>query len=313
MSICRLLITSRYLVFTASVLSTIALAAAIVAWPSMWPYLVPLIAVTSVLVLIGTRDVTQTRHSILRNYPILGHVRFLLEEIRPELRQYLFEGEKDGMPFSRDTRAIVYQRAKRQLDKRPFGTQHDVYSETFEWVNHSIAARQPSREPFRITIGGAETQRRYSASLLNISAMSFGALSANAIRALNKGAKIGGFAHDTGEGGFSHYHREHGGDIIWEIGSGYFGCRNKDGTFNAEVFAEVAAHEQIKMVELKISQGAKPGHGGVLPAAKVSREIADIRGVERGQDCLSPPSHSAFSTPIELMLFIDKMRQAFGR
>ena len=232
----------------------------------------------------------QKSHAVLRNYPISAHIRFLLEEIRPEMRQYFFESEKDGMPFSRDTRAVIYQRAKMVLDKRPFGTQEDVYREGYEWMHHSVAPKPHADEKFRLTIGGPDCTKPYSASVFNISAMSFGALSPNAVRALNAGAKKGGFAHDTGEGGVSPYHRENGGDLIWEIGSGYFGCRNRDGSFNPEEFARVASDDQIKMVELKISQGAKPGHGGVLPAAKVSEEISKIRGVAMGEDCISPAS-----------------------
>ena len=228
------------------------------------------------------------------------------------MRQYFFEDEKDGMPFSRDKRAVVYQRAKMALDKRPFGTQYDVYSDGYEWLRHSIAPKPVATEPFRIAVGGPDCARPYSASVFNISAMSFGALSPNAVRALNGGAKKGGFAHDTGEGGFSPYHREHGGDIIWEIGSGYFGCRNPDGSFCAEKFAAVATDPQIKMVEIKLSQGAKPGHGGVLPAAKVTAEIAAIRGVPAGQDCISPSRHTAFSTPIGLLQLVEQMRRACG-
>ena len=264
------------------------------------------------LTVLGIRDMTQTRHAILRNYPIAGHIRFLLENIRPEIRQYFLETDKDGMPFPRDKRAIVYQRAKRALDKRPFGTQYDVYESRFEWLHHSIAPKPPSKEPFRVIVGGPNCTQPYSASVFNISAMSYGSLSANAIRALNRGAKIGGFAHDTGEGGVSPYHREFGGDIIWEIGSGYFGCRNSDGTFSDERFAETAKLDQVRMIEIKLSQGAKPGHGGVLPAVKVTPEIAAIRGVELGKDCISPPSHSAFSTPLELVAFIAKLRKLSG-
>jgi glutamate synthase domain-containing protein 2 len=216
------------------------------------------------------------------------------------------------MPFSRDKRAVVYQRAKMVLDKRPFGTQYDVYAEGFEWIRHSIMPRPLATAPFRIKVGGPDCTRPYDASIFNISAMSFGALSPNAIRALNKGAKAGNFAHDTGEGGFSPYHRENGGDIIWEIGSGYFGARNPDGTFSPERFAESAALDQVKMVELKMSQGAKPGHGGVLPAAKVSEEISRTRGVPMGQDCISPSGHSCFSTPIGMMEFIGEMRRLSG-
>ena len=245
---------------------------------------------------------------MLRNYPLVGRLRFLLEEMRPEMRQYFFEDEKNGAPFDRDERAVVYQRAKGQLDKRPFGTQLEVYNDGFEWLQHSIAARQPSNILPRVIIGGPDCARPYEASLLNISAMSFGSLSANAIKALNRGARMGGFAHDTGEGGLSLYHLDGGGDLIWEIGSGYFTARNPDGSFSPERFAEASSIDQVKMVELKISQGAKPGQGGILPAAKVSPEIAATRGVEIGVDCISPPRHSAFSTPIEMMNFIARMR-----
>jgi len=269
-------------------------------------------AIALFLTLVGFFDYYQTRHAVLRNYPIAAHLRFIFEAIRPEMRQYFFEGEKDGLPFPRDRRAIVYQRAKMMLDVRPFGTNYEVYSEGYEWMTHSISPTPVSKEPFRITIGGPDCTQPYSASIFNISAMSFGALSANAIRALNGGAKLGGFAHDTGEGGYSPYHREGGGDIIWEIGSGYFGARNADGTFSAEKFAAGAANPQVKMVELKLSQGAKPGHGGVLPAPKVSEEIALTRGVPVGEDCISPSHHTAFSTPIEMMKFIAEMRRLSG-
>jgi glutamate synthase domain-containing protein 2 len=270
------------------------------------------IAVFGALTALGIRDLIQKRHAVLRNYPVSAHIRFLLEEIRPEMRQYFFESEKDGKPFSRDTRALVYQRAKMDLDKRPFGTQNDVYQEGYEWLHHSVAPKPMATEKFRLMIGGPDCTKPYSASIFNISAMSFGALSPNAVRALNGGAKKGGFAHDTGEGGLSPYHREKGGDIIWEIGSGYFGCRTVDGNFDPEKFAKLATIDQIKMVELKISQGAKPGHGGVLPAAKVSQEISEIRGVPMGEDCISPPYHKAFSTPIGMMQFIGEMRRLSG-
>src|SRR5882757_6687705 len=254
--------------------------------PKAWEVVLLPVIVFGALTLLGIRDLTQKSHAVLRNYPISAHIRFLLEEIRPEMRQYFFESEKDGMPFSRDTRALVYQRAKMVLDKRPFGTQEDVYREGYEWMHHSMSPKAHTGGEFRLTIGGPDCAKPYSASVFNISAMSFGALSPNAVRALNAGAKKGGFAHDTGEGGFSPYHAEMGGDIIWEIGSGYFGCRHLDGTFDPEAFARVASQDQIKMVELKISQGAKPGHGGVLPAAKVSEEISKIRGVAMGEDCI---------------------------
>ncbi len=264
------------------------------------------------LTLLGLHDLSQTRHAILRNYPISAHLRFLLESIRPEMRQYFFEDEKHGLPFSRDKRAIVYQRAKMQLDKRPFGTAYDVYADGFEWLNHSMAPRHVAKSGFRVRIGGPDCTQPYEASVFNISAMSFGALSANAIHALNEGARKGDFAHDTGEGGFSPYHRAGGGSIIWELGSGYFGARHQDGTFSPERFAQTAADPQVRMIELKLSQGAKPGHGGVLPGAKVSAEIAATRGVAPGQDCVSPARHPAFSTPRELMQFIAQLRALSG-
>ena len=270
------------------------------------------ILIFGALTALGIRDLMQKSHAVLRNYPISAHIRFLLEEIRPEMRQYFFESEKDGMPFSRDTRAVIYQRAKMVLDKRPFGTQEDVYRDGYTWIHHSVAPKPRADEQFRVTIGGPDCAKPYSASVFNISAMSFGALSPNAVRALNAGAKKGGFAHDTGEGGVSPYHRENGGDLIWEIGSGYFGCRNRDGSFNPDEFARVAGDDQIKMVELKVSQGAKPGHGGVLPAAKVSEEISKIRGVAMDEDCISPATHRAFSTPLEMMGFIAEMRRLSG-
>jgi glutamate synthase domain-containing protein 2 len=303
---------ARYITFTLVIVATLLFALALATLPYSHWVLAGLV-VAGALSLVGVHDLLQKNHSILRNYPIAAHLRFIFEEIRPELRQYFFEGDKDGLPFSRDRRAVVYQRAKNALDVRPFGTQYDVYAVGYEWMHHSIAPRPVSKEPFRIMIGGGgECTQPYSASVFNISAMSFGSLSANAIRALNGGAKLGGFAHDTGEGGYSPYHREMGGDIIWEIGSGYFGCRNPDGTFNREKFAEGAANPQVKMVELKLSQGAKPGHGGVLPGPKVSREISVTRGVPMGEDCISPSQHSAFTTPTEMMEFVGEMRRLSG-
>ena len=301
----------RYLPLTLSILAAPFFFTAAMAAP-IFGGLFKLLAVVSIaLAGLGVRDLFQKRHAILRSHPIAGHLRFLLEDLRPEIRQYFFEDEKSGTPFSRDKRALVYQRAKGELDKRPFGTEYDVYAEGFEFVRHSIAPTLPSKEPHRVKIG-VDSAQPYSASILNISAMSFGALSANAIRALNAGAKRGDFAHDTGEGGVSAYHRENGGDLVWEVGSGYFGCRGADGRFSPELFARAACDPQIKMVELKLSQGAKPGHGGVLPAAKLTPEIAAIRGVPLGVDCVSPARHSAFSTPVELVRFIDEMRRLSG-
>lgn len=263
------------------------------------------------LTVVGWRDVQQTRRSVLRNYPVIGHVRFLLEFIRPEIRQYFLESDNEAAPFSRQQRSLVYQRAKGDPDKRPFGTQLDVGMQGYEWINHSLAPTQVDSHDFRVTIG-ADRAQPYSASVFNISAMSFGALSANAIMALNAGARRGGFAHDTGEGSISMHHRKHGGDLIWEIGSGYFGCRNADGTFNPERFLANARDPQVRMIELKLSQGAKPGHGGVLPGPKVTAEIAAARGVEEGIDCVSPAAHSAFATPVEMLRFIDQLRNLSG-
>ncbi len=302
----------RFIILTLCILFSILLAAAAIYDPDdIILFAIPFV-VFVLLSVLGINDLLQKNHAVLRNYPISAHIRFLLEEIRPEMRQYFFESEKDGKPFSRDTRAVIYQRAKMVLDKRPFGTQEDIYASGYEWMHHSVAPKPLADEHFRITIGGPDCTKPYSASVLNISAMSFGALSPNAVRALNAGAKKGNFAHDTGEGGVSPYHRENGGDLIWEIGSGYFGCRNPDGTFNPAKFAATATDDQIKMVELKVSQGAKPGHGGVLPAAKVSKEISEIRGVAMGEDCISPAFHRAFSTPIEMMTFIAEMRRLSG-
>jgi glutamate synthase domain-containing protein 2 len=263
---------------------------------------------------LGFRDTRQSRHAVLRNYPIIGHLRFLLEFIRPEMRQYFIEADNEAAPFSRQQRSIVYQRAKGDSDKRPFGTQLDVSAPGYEWINHSVAPTTLASQDFRVPIGLAENgcTQPYQASIFNISAMSFGALSANAILSLNAGAKKGGFAHDTGEGSISVHHRAHGGDLIWEIGSGYFGCRNDDGSFNEERYVANATDPQVKLIELKLSQGAKPGHGGVLPGPKVTPDIAAARGVPVGVDCVSPAAHSAFSTPVEMMQFIARLRQLSG-
>ena len=261
------------------------------------------------LVAVGIYDLQQTQHAVLRNYPILGHLRFLLEFIRPELRQYFIEGDNDAVPFSRAQRSLVYARAKGDPDKRPFGTQMNVQEVGYEWLSHSISPSVIESHDFRVHVGGASCRQPYDISLFNVSAMSFGALSANAIMALNLGAKQGGFAHDTGEGSISRYHREHGGDLIWEIGSGYFGCRNDDGTFNPDRFQANALSPQVKMIEIKLSQGAKPGHGGLLPGSKVSPEIAEARGVPVGVDCLSPAAHSRFSNPTQLLEFVQELRE----
>ena len=274
-------------------------------------YGAPLVLLFGALTWVGWYDIRQTRRSVLRNYPVIGHLRFILEYIRPELRQYFIESDSEAAPFSRQQRSLVYQRAKGDPDKRPFGTQIDVQQEGYEWINHSLSPTHLPSHDFRIAIGEGRAQP-YSASVFNISAMSFGALSANAIRSLNAGAKKGGFAHDTGEGSISVHHRANGGDLIWEIGSGYFGCRNTDGTFSPERFEANARDPQVKLIELKLSQGAKPGHGGMLPGAKVTPEIAEARGVPVGEDCISPASHSAFGTPVELLQFLERLSQLSG-
>ncbi len=265
----------------------------------------------SALTVLGISDIVQTRRAILRNYPILGHFRYLFETFRPEIRQYLIEGDTEELPFSRAQRAIVYQRAKDELDKRPFGTQLNTYDGSYEWINHSLQPSQLGSHDFRVLVGSSR-QQPYAVSVFNISAMSFGSLSANAIRALNEGAKRGQFYHDTGEGSISRYHREHGGDLVWEIGSGYFGCRDADGRFDPERFAAQAVDPQVKMIELKLSQGAKPGQGGILPGPKVTAEISEARGVPVGEDCISPAAHSSFDTPIGLLQFIDRLRELSG-
>lgn len=271
-----------------------------------------LAGIAAAFVLLGLYDLLQRRHSILRNYPIIGHMRFLLESIRPELQQYFIERNWDGRPFDRDIRTVIYERAKGIHSEQAFGTERDVNETGYEYLVHSVVPIAVPDEMPRVSVGGPDCSRPYSMALLNVSAMSFGAMSANAIRALNKGAALGGFAHDTGEGGISSYHLEHGGDLVWEIGSGYFGTRKADGSFDPDRFAEQAARDEVKCVSLKLSQGAKPGTGGVLPAAKVSTEIARARGVPAGEKCVSPAAHSVFSTPIGLIEFMAWMREVSG-
>lgn len=263
------------------------------------------------LLALGLWDYFQTKHAVLRNFPIVGHARYILELIRPEINQYFIESNTDGVPFSREQRTIVYQRAKKVLDTLPFGTQKNVYEIGYEWLNHSLKPVHVDMKDLRVTIGGPQCKKPYSASILNISAMSFGALSSNAVMALNEGAKMGNFAHNTGEGGISSYHKM-GGDLIWQIGTGYFGCRTEDGCFCPKQFEEKSKMDQVKMIEIKISQGAKPGHGGILPAAKITPEIAEIRSVPMGKDVNSPPAHKEFSTPFGLMEFVKKLRDLSG-
>lgn len=298
---------SRYFVFAlVCFIFPLAILAAAIMHTGWW-----LVFLSGALLILGLWDLMQTAHALRRNYPIMAHFRFFFETIRPEIRQYFLENDTEALPFSRNQRSLVYQRAKKQTDKRPFGTQEDVYRTGYEWINHSVQPAEPSDPNFRITIG-PERAQSYSASVMNISAMSFGALSANAILALNRGAKKGNFFHDTGEGSISSHHRAGGGDIVWNIGSGYFGCRNPDGSFSEEKFIENARSHQVKMIEIKLSQGAKPGHGGVLPGPKVSREIAITRGVPENIDCVSPAKHSAFDSPIGLLHFVERLRHLSG-
>ena len=298
---------SRYLAYAASWLLLLASLPLALRWPS-WGWGV---AAGAVLVLLGSWDLLQTRSTLRRNYPILAHFRYGLESVGPEIRQYFIESDTAEAPFSRQQRALVYRRAKGVMDVVPFGTLQDAYAVDYEWINHSLAPAQIETHDFRVTVG-ADSAKAYSASVFNISAMSFGSLSANAVRALNEGARRGGFYHDTGEGSISPYHLENGGDLVWELGSGYFGCRDEAGRFDPRRFAAQAARPQVRMIEIKLSQGAKPGHGGVLPAAKVSAEIAATRGVPMGVDCISPARHSAFDTPLGLLRFVARLRELSG-
>ena len=298
----------RKIFFASALLIPILIGVAALRWPGvLWVFalVVPLIG-------LGLYDVAQRKHSLSRIYPIIGHGRYLLEEFRPEIQQYFVESDIDERPFSREFRSVVYQRAKGDLDTRAFGTQRDVNRTGYEWMNHSLAPRpMPTSEP-RVRVGGPECTQPYLASYFNISALSFGSLSKNAILALNRAAKMGGFLHNTGEGGLSPYHLEPGGDLVWQIGTAYFGCRTSDGRFDPSRFAEYARQEAVKMIEIKLSQGAKPGHGGLLPAVKVTGEIAAIRGVPMGQDVISPPAHTAFSNPKGLLEFVSKLREISG-
>ncbi len=262
--------------------------------------------------LLGLYDWRQKSWTITRNYPVAGRIRWLFYELRPYLRAYIVEDDLSGTPFSFEARNLVYARARGETDVHPFGTERETNDNDYHWLMHSIAPTAETDDDPRVEVGNDQTGQRYSASILNISAMSFGALSANALLALNLGAKLGNFYHDTGEGGLSDYHLKNGGDLVWELGSGYFGARDGEGNFDAGRFRDGAAHERVRMTEIKLSQGAKPGHGGLLPAAKVTEEIARVRGVPAHQDCLSPRGHSAFSTPAELLEFAARMRELSG-
>jgi glutamate synthase domain-containing protein 2 len=274
-----------------------------------WPVAAWSLVVIIPLVALGIRDSLQSRHTVLRNFPVIGHGRYFMEMVRPEIQQYFIESNIDAFPIEREMRAVVYRRAKGVLDTAPYGTQRDVYRIGYEWASQSLAAHPPRDDEPRVSIGGPDCRQPYPAALFNVSALSFGAISSNAIRALNRAARHGSFAHNTGEGGISRYHLEYGGDLVWQVGTGYFGCRDRHGGFDAGQFREQAAHDSVRMIELKLSQGAKPGHGGVLPGVKVSAEIARARGVPAGETVVSPPAHSAFASPLEMMEFIARLRE----
>ncbi len=294
----------RWFYVISAVVLTMVLAGGLISPRTLWA-----LAVVGPLIALGLHDALQNRRTILKNFPLIGRGRYLFEALRPEIQQYFIESNVDAFPIEREFRSIAYQRAKGELETKPFGTQRDVYRIGYEWCAHSIEPTEPLQEHPRVAIGGPDCDQPYSASLLNISAMSYGARSKNAILALNAGAMRGHFAHNTGEGGISPYHLEHGGDLIWQVGTGYFGCRTHDGAFDPKAFERQAARETVRMIELKLSQGAKPGHGGILPAVKVTQEIAAIRGVPVGKTVVSPSAHSTFSTPRSLLEFLASMRR----
>ena len=300
----------RSLFYLISIISVLA----ILAWAYFWIDVLFLFLIVGPLIIIGIQDVMQDKQSIRKNFPVLGRLRYVFEDLRPKIQQYFVESDTDGAPINRNERSVIYQRAKKQTDTIPFGTQLNVYAEGYEWMTHSIVPKdfhKMDHSP-RVMMGGKDCTQPYSMSVLNVSAMSFGSLSKNAVLALNGGAKMGGFAHNTGEGGLSPYHLEPGGDIVWQIGTGYFGARTPDGKFSDDAFKINATKPNVKMIEIKLSQGAKPGHGGILPGKKNTPEIAAIRLVEPGTTVFSPPFHSAFSTPIELVLFIKRLRELSG-
>jgi len=296
------------------ILSSVAVVVLILAWSYFWRDALYMFVIVLPVIYMGVSDMIQTRQSIRRNFPIAGRLRYVFEDLRPKIQQYFVESDTDGAPINRNERSVIYQRAKKQIDTVPFGTQLNVYAEGYEWMTHSIAPldfHKMDHHP-RVMVGGKDCTQPYALSVLNVSAMSFGSLSKNAILALNAGAKMGNFAHNTGEGGLSPYHLEPGGDVIWQIGTGYFGARDSEGNFSDDVFKNNAQKNNVKMIEIKLSQGAKPGHGGILPAAKNTPEIAAIRHVKPGTTVFSPPFHSAFSTPLELVLFIKRLRTLSG-
>jgi glutamate synthase domain-containing protein 2 len=296
------------------VISSVAVTALLLLWAYFWTPALVLLALIAPLIYMGVADMVQTRQSLKRNFPLLGRLRYVFEDLRPKIQQYFVESDTDGSPINRNDRSVIYQRAKKQVDTTPFGTQLNVYAEGYEWISHSIVPldfHKVDHSP-RIIVGNKDCKQPYAASVLNVSAMSFGSLSGVAVESLNAGAKIGGFAHNTGEGGISPHHLKYEGDLIWQVGTGYFGARSEDGNFSPDAFQKNSSRPQVKMIELKLSQGAKPGHGGILPAKKNTPEIAAIRLVKPGTTVFSPPFHSAFSTPREMILFIQHMRELSG-
>lgn len=295
-------------------ISSLLISATIIYWAYYWIDALLLFIIVGPLIVMGIQDIFQKKQSVKRNFPVIGRLRYFFEMIRPEIQQYFIESDTDGAPINRNDRSVIYQRAKKQIDTTPFGTQLNTYAEGYEWITHSITPKDfhtMNHSP-RVLVGDGRCKQPYNASVLNISAMSFGSLSGNAVEALNWGAQVGGFAHNTGEGGISNHHLKHGGDLIWQIGTGYFGARDKEGNFSPDAFIKNASLPNVKMIELKLSQGAKPGHGGILPGKKNTPEIAAIRGVEAGTTVFSPPFHSAFNTPEELILFVEKLRNLSG-
>ncbi len=296
------------------IISSIVISALILVWAYFWIDALFAFVIVAPLIYMGVVDMTQNRQAIRKNFPLLGRLRYVFEDMRPKIQQYFVESDTDGTPLNRNERSVIYQRAKKQIDTIPFGTQLNVYAEGYEWMTHSVNALDHNKLDHnpRVRVGNKDCKQPYDASILNVSAMSFGSLSPNAIEALNSGAKAGGFAHNTGEGGISPYHLKHGGDLIWQIGTGYFGARDTNGNFSPEAFTKNANRPQVKMIEIKLSQGAKPGHGGILPAKKNTPEIAAIRGVQAGTTVFSPPFHSAFNTPIGLIQFVKQLRDLSG-
>jgi glutamate synthase domain-containing protein 2 len=293
---------------------SLAITALLIYWSTYWIDVLFLFIIVGPLILMGIIDIVQSKQAIRRNFPVLGRLRYVFEDMRPKIQQYFVESDTDGAPINRNERSVVYQRAKKQIDTIPFGTQLNVYAEGYEWMTHSITPLNHEKLDHnpRVRIGNKDCKQPYDASVLNVSAMSFGSLSGNAVEALNAGAKMGAFAHNTGEGGISPHHLKYGGDLIWQIGTGYFGARDQAGNFSPEAFQKNATRPEVKMIEIKLSQGAKPGHGGILPAKKNTPEIAAIRGVEPGTTVFSPPYHSAFSTPVGLIQFVQQLRELSG-